>query len=101
MRIESDSHLHGEVIPPNMPSPKSMTRFWVFSEDSISRFVRRVRSRRRDDHSDRSDILEQSAAVKKPFLLPVDQAAMNKSIDATLRSEGMDHTTNRVGEFRA
>ncbi len=89
IRILSESHLHGEVIVEHAFPEEHDSLLRVLSEvrvplrpaDAFTRSGRPLKPKR---HT------RTIGGSKRPFLLPVDQAHMNRSLDAALRRERWD-----------
>lgn len=89
VRILSDSHLHGEVIVEHAFPEEHHSLVEVLSEARIplrpaDEFTRTGRPLKPKRH------LRTIGGAKRPFLLPVDQAEMNRALDRALRSKDWD-----------
>lgn len=97
IRIVSESHLHGEVIAEHAFPEEHESLLRVLSQVAIplrsaGTFTRSGRPLQPKRH------IRRIGGVKRPFLLPVDQAAMNRSLDQALRREGWDAQPPAAGE---
>jgi hypothetical protein len=100
LRIESESHLHGEVIAEHAFPEEHDSLLGVLGGLDIplraaGPFTSTGRPLRPKRHT------RTIGGSRKPFLLPVDQAEMNKAIDSALRSEGWTTQPIASGSFAA
>jgi len=100
LRIESDSHLYGEVIAEHAFPEEHDSLLGVLGGLDIplraaGPFTSTGRPLRPKRHA------RTIGGTKKPFLLPVDQGAMNKSIESALRSDGWTTQPIASGSFAA
>lgn len=96
VRILSESHLHGEVIVEYAFPEEHHSILKVLSEIQIplraaDQFTRSGRPLKPKRHT------RPIGGVKRPFLLPVDQGELNRSLDVALRKEDWDSQPVAVG----
>jgi hypothetical protein len=98
--ISSESHLHGEVIVEHA-FPNEFESLWgvLAGLDIPLRAVDMFTSTGRPLQPKRHT--RTLAGERKPFILPVDQAALNRSIDAAFRVEGWAVQPIASGSFAA
>lgn len=98
MPIQMDSHLHGEIILQHgFPEEYDSLTSVLASVPIPLRPIREFKPGGRPKEPKRQD--RRIGGAEKPFLLPVDQAALNKNLDSALREDGWTTQPVAAGEL--